>query len=121
MIAGFIVVGAMAFTALGYVIASFAPTEESANFIVSAVQFPMMFLSGIFFPLQGLPDWLHTVASFLPLTYLGDALRQTMVGGVPFAHAPVRRRGAGWLAARLPGDLGALLPLDLARAVSRPG
>jgi len=85
VIAGFIVVGAMAFTALGYVIASFAPTEESANFIVSAVQFPMMFLSGIFFPLQGLPDWLHTVASFLPLTYLGDALRQTMVGGVPFA------------------------------------
>lgn len=85
VIAGFIVVGAMAFTALGYVIASFAPTEESANFIVSAVQFPMMFLSGIFFPLQGLPDWLHTVASFLPLTYLGDALRQTMVNGVPFA------------------------------------
>jgi ABC-2 type transport system permease protein len=85
VIAGFIAVGAMAFTALGYVIASFAPTEESANFIVSAVQFPMMFLSGIFFPLQGLPDWLHTVASFLPLTYLGDALRQTMVGGVPFA------------------------------------
>ena len=85
VIAGFIIVGAMAFTALGYVIASFAPTEESANFIVSAVQFPMMFLSGIFFPLQGLPDWLHTVASFLPLTYLGDALRQTMVNGVPFA------------------------------------
>ena len=66
VIAGFVVVGAMAFTALGYVIASFAPTEESANFIVSAVQFPMMFLSGIFFPLQGLPDWLQTVASFLP-------------------------------------------------------
>jgi len=85
VIAGFIVVGAMAFTSMGYVIASFAPTEESANFIVSAVQFPMMFLSGIFFPLQGLPDWLHTVASFLPLTYLGDALRQTMVNGVPFA------------------------------------
>ena len=45
----------------------------------------MMFLSGIFFSLDFMPDWLQTVARLLPLTYLGDALRQTMVGGVPFA------------------------------------
>ncbi|MGZ6312112.1 MAG: ABC transporter permease [Candidatus Limnocylindrales bacterium] len=89
LIIGFIALGALAFTALGYVIASFAPTEESANFITSAVQFPMMFLSGIFFPVQVLPDFLKTVAAFLPLTYLGDALRQTMVGGVPLAPLPV--------------------------------
>ena len=85
LIAGFIVLGALAFTALGYVTASFAPTEESANFITSAVQFPMMFLSGIFFPVQALPDFLKFVSTLLPLTYLGDALRQTMVGGVPLA------------------------------------
>src|SRR2546428_532688 len=45
-VAGFALVGAMAFIALGYVIASFAKTEDSANGMVSAVQFPLLFLSG---------------------------------------------------------------------------
>jgi len=98
LIAGFIILGALAFTALGYVIASFAPTEESANFITSAVQFPMMFLSGIFFPVQALPDFLKFVSTLLPLTYLGDALRQTMVGGVPLAPLYVDAAVlTGWL------------------------
>jgi ABC-2 type transport system permease protein len=84
-IAGLVVLGAMTFIALGYVIASFARTEEAANGITQIVQLPMMFLSGIFFPLELMPDWLRGAAVFLPLTYLGDALRQTMVGGTPFA------------------------------------
>jgi ABC-2 type transport system permease protein len=84
-IAGLVVLGAMTFIALGYVIASFARTEEAANGITQVVQLPMMFLSGIFFPLEMMPDWLRGVAVFMPLTYLGDALRQTMVGGAPFA------------------------------------
>ena len=85
LIIGFVVLGAMSFTAMGYVIASFARTEESANGITQIVQLPMMFLSGIFFPLVVMPDWLRGVATVMPLTYLGDALRQTMVGGTPFA------------------------------------
>ena len=84
MIAGFVALGALTFTSIGYVIASFARTEEAANGITSVVQFPLMFLSGIFFPLEVLPQWLKSVATFMPLTYLGDALRQTMVGGAPF-------------------------------------
>ncbi len=84
MIGGFVVLGALTFTSIGYVIASFARTEEAANGITSVVQFPLMFLSGIFFPLEILPQALKTVATFMPLTYLGDALRQTMVGGAPF-------------------------------------
>ena len=83
-IAGFVVLGALAFTSIGYVIASFARTEEAANGITSVVPFPLMFLSGIFFPLEVLPSWLKSIATFMPLTYLGDALRQTMVGGTPF-------------------------------------
>ena len=84
VIAGFVVLGAVTFTSIGYVIASFARTEEAANGMTSIVQFPLMFLSGIFFPLEVMPDWLRGVATFMPLTYLGDALRQTMVGGAPF-------------------------------------
>jgi ABC-2 type transport system permease protein len=80
-----VVLGSMTFIALGYVIASFAKTEESANGMTSVVQFPLMFLSGTFFPIDSMPDALRTVARALPLTYLGDALRQVMVGGTPFS------------------------------------
>lgn len=82
---GFVVLGAVTFIAIGYVIASFARTEEAANGITSVVQFPMMFLSGIFFPIAFMPAFLQPIAALMPLTYLGDALRQVMVGGVPYA------------------------------------
>jgi ABC-2 type transport system permease protein len=81
----FIALGAMTFLALGYVLASFARTEDAANGMTSVVQFPMMFLSGTFFPLEQMPDFLRTIAGLIPLTYLSDALRQVMVGGAAFA------------------------------------
>jgi len=81
----FVVLGAMTFIALGYVIASFTVTEDAANGATSVIQFPLMFLSGIFFPIQFMPDFLQAIARAMPLTYLADALRQTMVGGVAFA------------------------------------
>jgi ABC-2 type transport system permease protein len=83
--AAFVVLGALTFVSIGYVIASYARTEDSANQLASVVQFPLMFLSGIFFPIAFMPQWLQPVAAFMPLTYLGDALRQTMVGGAAYA------------------------------------
>jgi ABC-2 type transport system permease protein len=94
--------GAVTFVSIGYVIASFARTEESANGMTSIVQFPLMFLSGIFFPLEIMPDWLRSIATFMPLTYLGDALRQVMVGGAPFVPLGVDIAVLGaWLVACL--------------------
>ncbi len=94
--------GALAFTSIGYVIASFARTEEAANGMTQIIQFPLMFLSGIFFPLEIMPEWLRGFATFMPLTYLGDALRQTMVGGTPFAPLGVDALVlAGWLVVSL--------------------
>ena len=81
----FIVLGALAFLALGYVLASFTKTEEAANGLTQVVQFPMMFLSGVFFPIDAMPPFLQSIARLIPLTYLADALRQVMVGGVAFA------------------------------------
>jgi ABC-2 type transport system permease protein len=102
LIAGFVVLGALSFTAIGYVIASFARTEEAANGMTQIVQLPLMFLSGIFFPLEVMPEWLRGVATFLPLTYLGDALRQTMVGGTPFAPLGIDALVlVGWLVVTL--------------------
>lgn len=85
LVAGFVMLGAVTFLALGYVIASFAQTEDSANGMTSMIQFPMMFLSGSFFQIDQMPDFLQVVARAIPLTYLSDALRQVMVGGAAFA------------------------------------
>ena len=82
---GLVVLGAMTFLSIGYLIASYARTEDTANSLASVVQFPLMFLSGIFFPIDFMPEWLRPVASVMPLTYLGDALRQVMVGGAAYA------------------------------------
>jgi ABC-2 type transport system permease protein len=96
----FVVLGSLTFIALGYVIASFTPTEESANGVTQVVQLPMLFLSGIFFPIATMGDALQTVAKLLPLTYLGDALRQVMVDGTPFAPLAVCAAVLfGWLVA----------------------
>jgi ABC-2 type transport system permease protein len=94
----FIVLGAVSFLALGYVVASFASTEDAANGMTSVIQFPMMFLSGTFFPIDEMPDVLQAVARVIPLTYLSDALRQVMVGGAAFAPLWVCFAVlAGWL------------------------
>ena len=85
VVGALILVGSVSFIALGYVVASFAPTEEAANGMASIVQFPLMFLSGTFFPIDAMPPALQTVARALPLTYLSDGLRQAMVGGTPFS------------------------------------
>ena len=89
LMAGIVVLGALTFISIGYGIASFARTEEAANGIVQVIQFPMMFLSGVFFPLEIMPSVLRPVAAVLPLTYLGDALRQVMVGGSAYAPLPL--------------------------------
>jgi ABC-2 type transport system permease protein len=49
----------------------------------------MMFLSGIFFPLELMPALLRPIAIVLPLTYLGDALSKVMVGASAPAPLPV--------------------------------
>lgn len=42
---------------------------------------PMFFLSGAFFPLEGVPVWMHVVASIDPVTYGVDPLRQVVLRG----------------------------------------
>jgi len=45
------------------------------------LMFPMMFLSGVFFPIQQMPDFMQTVSKFLPLTYAATAMRKVVVLG----------------------------------------
>jgi len=54
---------------------------ESAVAIANVIGFPMMFLSGSFFPIESFPPFLQVAAKVLPLTYLNNGLRDTMVYG----------------------------------------
>ena len=75
----FIVLGTLLFVSLGMVLGSAVRDPESASAIANAIGFPMMFLSGSFFPFEAMPSYLQSIARVLPLTYLNNGLRDTMV------------------------------------------
>ena len=77
---GMVILGTLTFLALGYLLSAFAKTERTAMPLLMSIQFPMMFLSGIFFPAEMMPDFMMPIMNAMPLTYLGDSLRQIMVG-----------------------------------------
>jgi ABC-2 type transport system permease protein len=83
LLVGVVLLGAMAFVAMGYLISGLAKTQESVIGISQFINFPMMFLSGVFFPVEIMPAWIKPVMNAMPLTYLVDALRQIMVGATP--------------------------------------
>jgi ABC-2 type transport system permease protein len=94
----FVVLGAFMFVAMGYTISGLAKTQESVIGISQLVNFPMMFLSGLFFPVDFMPAWIRPVVAAMPLTYLADALRQVMVGATPVYSLGVDFAVlAGWL------------------------
>jgi len=69
------------FVGLGILITSFTENEETATMVMMTLMFPMMFLSGVFFPMQQMPWYMQDIAHCLPLTYVTTALRDVMVLG----------------------------------------
>ena len=76
---GVVLLGASMFILLGYFLSGLAKTQEAVESIVQLPNFVFMFLSGIFFPVEMMPDWTRPLVDAIPLTYLGDALRKTMI------------------------------------------
>lgn len=74
----FVIVGTLAFMAIGFIIAGVAKNPESAGPIAGFISFPMMFLGGVFFPISNMPDWLQPIVKLLPISHLSTALRQVM-------------------------------------------
>jgi ABC-2 type transport system permease protein len=82
LIAAILILGTLSFLGIGIVATSIAKEQESAQFILGFLQFPMLFLSGVLFPVEQMPLPLQYVSKILPLTYAVDALRKVMVLGV---------------------------------------
>jgi ABC-2 type transport system permease protein len=76
-----LVIGALAFLAIGFAISGISPNAETAASYANLLTFPMLFLSGIFFSLENAPAWLRPITKIMPLPYLVDALRGLMTHG----------------------------------------
>ncbi len=75
----FILLGVVLFVSLGTIAGALAKTEEGASVIGNIITFPMMFLSGTFFPVSAMPSWLQGIAHLLPLYYIIDGLNSVMI------------------------------------------
>ena len=85
---GWVLLGTLAFIALGFFIAAVSKNEESVIAISNIINLPMILLSGVFFPVDHLPKFLDYPIRMVPLNYLSDALRQTMLDTPPM-HDPI--------------------------------
>ena len=77
----FFILGPMMFCSLGMLVGTISKSVETASVIGNIITFPMMFLSGTFFPIQQMPQYLQSVAHVLPLFYIVEGLNNVMVYG----------------------------------------
>jgi ABC-2 type transport system permease protein len=75
----FIILNVFAFSGIGMLITRFVKEAQSAEAAANAIMFPMMFMAGTFFPLETMPEFLQKVALILPLYYVNEGLRSSMV------------------------------------------
>jgi ABC-2 type transport system permease protein len=84
------------FTAFSNVMALFTRDQESTILAVNLLQFPLLFLSSAFLPLDILPGWVQTVAALNPITYGVDAARALMFGQDVMTVIEVTGFGGMW-------------------------
>lgn len=75
----FLVLGPTFFASLGMLVGTVSRNTETASVVGNVVTFPMMFLSGTFFPISLMPTYLQYVAHVLPLFYIIDGLNGIMI------------------------------------------
>lgn len=77
--------GGIMFLGLGFTISGIAKTVDAVPAIANIVIFPMLFLGGVFFPTDSMPDWLQGAVQYLPLSYFSNGLREVMTNGAGFS------------------------------------
>jgi ABC-2 type transport system permease protein len=77
----FLILGPMFFASLGMLVGTISKSTETASVIGNIITFPMMFLSGTFFPITLMPMYLQYFAHILPLFYIIDGLNGVMIYG----------------------------------------
>lgn len=77
-----IILGTFCFASFSILLSAYPPTDTPASVMMlsSMVKFPLVFISGIFIPIEQLPVWGKTISSISPLTYFTDLARYSIQG-----------------------------------------
>jgi ABC-2 type transport system permease protein len=78
-----VVVLSLGLSGLGILIATFMTSQQGFQLIIQLLIFPLIFLAGVFFPVNNVPIYLEVVSKLNPLTYGVDAIRQIFLGSSP--------------------------------------
>jgi ABC-2 type transport system permease protein len=65
---------------LGILLSSFAQTQQGVQMLIQLLVFPLVFLAGVFFPVDSVPLWMEILSKANPVTYGVDAIRQILLG-----------------------------------------
>lgn len=86
LIALVVLLGVFSFVGLGILVSAVASEQETATQLLFMFQFPMLFLSGVFFPIQQMPKAMQYISYVLPLTYAVQAMRKVIILGAGLAE-----------------------------------
>ncbi len=87
------ILGGIIFLNIGFTISGISNTQNTVVAVANLVMMPQMFLSGVFFQREALPDLVFRITEFLPLTYLTDAMRAVMIEGANLAAINIQLYG----------------------------
>ncbi len=101
-----ITLGALCFMSIGFLLAGLIRSASAANGITMVVFFLLLFLGGVFFPVDMMPTFLSSFAQALPSTLINHALREVMVVGAGIGEVWSQLLGAvGWAVVSLFGAI----------------
>jgi len=75
-----LIIVSVSLSGLGILIASRMRSQQGFQMLVQIIIMPLVFLSGVFFPVNNVPAWLEVISKINPLTYGVDAIRQVFLG-----------------------------------------
>jgi ABC-type multidrug transport system permease subunit len=81
LLVGLALLGALAFSGIGLLVASRAQNTQTVSGLINLVMLPMFIGSGVFFSTARFPDWMQRPLRILPLTALNDSMRAVMIDG----------------------------------------
>jgi ABC-2 type transport system permease protein len=87
-VAALVVLGALAFSALGLAGAALVRSDSAAVAVLNGIYLPMTFLSGSYFSSEAFPEFLQRIGDLLPLTYYIDVARDVMLQNEPLWEHP---------------------------------
>ena len=75
-----VVILSLGLAGLGIMLASFMRSQQGFQTMMQVIIFPLIFLAGVFFPVNNVPAWMEVISKVNPLTYGVDAIRQVFLG-----------------------------------------